>query len=106
MPRRARQRAGERLREDLLGAYDLDVKELALLDAAALTANAIEDLQVIIDKEGTMLDDKPHPALVEARMQRLTMGRLLAGLRLPADEERSHQPHRGPRGFYGPQGVA
>jgi hypothetical protein len=81
-------------------------KSSALLQQAALTADALEDLQQIIDREGTVLDGKPHPALVEARMQRLTMGRLLAGLWLPADEERSHQPHRGPRGFYGPQGVA
>ena len=106
MPRKTPQTAGERLRTDLLAAYTLDAQELALLDSASKTADLIADLQAVVDAEGVMVDGKPHPAVVELRMQRLALGRLLAGLRLPADEDRAHQPRRGPRGFYGPRGVA
>lgn len=106
MPRKSPQTPGERLRNDVLTDYDLDAQELALLDSAARTADVIADLQAIADAEGVMVDGKTHPAVVELRLQRLTLGRLLAGLRLPADEDRSHQPRRGPRGFYGPRGVA
>ncbi len=77
-----------------------------LLDSAARTADLIADLQAVIDRDGPMLDGKPHPAAVEARMQRLTLGRLLAGLRIPVEDDRSHLPHRGPRGFYGPRAAS
>jgi hypothetical protein len=52
-----------------------------------------------------MVDGKPNPAAVDARLQRLTLGRLLAGLRIPVESDRSHEPRRGPRGFYGPRAV-
>ncbi len=40
------------------------------------------------------LDGQPHPVLVELRRQRLTLGQPIAALRIPVDEERSHQPTR------------
>ena len=49
------------------------------------------------------LDGQPHPVLVELRRQRLTLGQLIAALRIPVDEERSHQPTRTVLGFYGPR---
>jgi hypothetical protein len=52
-----------------------------------------------------------HPAVVEARQQRLALARLLAALRLPAGAEddlaagRRPQRRVGVRGFYGPRSV-
>lgn len=107
MPRKTPQRPGETMRRDLLDRYDLEPHELVLLEAACRTADLVADLQAVIDIDGPMVDGKPHPAAVEARMQRLTLGRLLAGLRIPsAEDDRSHLPHRGPRGFYGPRAVS
>ncbi len=109
MPRKTPPRPGEELRRDLLDRFDLDPHELVLLESAARTADLIADLQAVVDSEGPMVDGKPNPAAVEARMQRLTLGRLLAGLRIPVDGDRSHQPrqqHRGPRGWYGPRAVS
>ena len=53
-----------------------------------------------------MVDGKAYPAAVELRLQRPTLGRLLAGLRIPVQEERSHEPRRGPRGFYTPRAAS
>ncbi len=106
MPRKTPQRPGEALRSDLLDRYDLEPHELVLLDSVCRTADLVADLQAVLDREGPMVDGKPHPAAVEARMQRLTLGRLLAGLRIPVEDDRSHLPHRGPRGFYGPRAAS
>ncbi len=106
MPRKTPPQPGETMRRDLLARYDLEAHELVLLDSACRTADLIADLQAVIDIDGPMVDGKPHPAAVEARMQRLTLGRLLAGLRIPVDDDRAHLPHRGPRGFYGPKAVS
>jgi hypothetical protein len=83
-----------------------DPHELVLLDSAARTADLIADLEVVVDRDGVMVDGRPHPAVVELRMQRLTLGRLLAGLHIPVDDDRARQPHRAARGFYGPRGLA
>jgi len=53
-----------------------------------------------------MVDGRPNPAAVEVRQQWFVLGRLLAGLRFPVEHDRSHLPHRGPRGFYGPTAVS
>lgn len=106
MPRKSPQSPGEALRSALLDRYDLDPHELVLLDSAASTADLIGDLQAVIESDGPMVDGKPNPAAVEARLQRLTLGRLLAGLRIPVEADRSHEPNRGPRGFYGPRAVS
>jgi hypothetical protein len=39
-------------------------------------------------------------------LQRLTLGRLLEGLRIPVELDRTHEPHRGQSGFYGPRAVS
>jgi hypothetical protein len=85
----------------------LEPHEEILLREAARTADSCCDLQLLVDREGPMIDGRPNPALVELRMQRITFGRLLAGLRIPTEDvDRTHEPHRGPRGFYGPKAVS
>lgn len=108
MPRKKPpERPGEALRAALHDRYDLEPHETALLDSAAHTADLIADLQAVLDREGPMVAGKPHPAAVELRQQRLTLGRLLAALRIPVDDtDRSSLPARGPRGFYGPRAVS
>ncbi len=106
MPRKTPPRPGEAMRRDLLARYDLEPHEHVLLESAARTADLIADLQAVVDRDGPMLDGKPHSAVIELRQQRLTLGRLLAGLRIPVEDDRSHQPHRGPRGWYGPRAVS
>ena len=85
----------------MLDRFDVDPHEAVLLDSAAATADIIDTLQTLVNREGTVTGEgRPHPALVELRLQRLALGRLLAGLKIPVGDERPLQ-HRGPRGFYG-----
>jgi hypothetical protein len=103
--------SGRRLWKSVLTDYELEQHEEALLVQACRTADTLEDLQCVIDAEGVLLDTKPHPALVEARQQRLVLARLIVALRVPLGEEAS--PHvgsprlqyRGIRGVY-PGGAA
>jgi len=88
----------------VLDRYELEPHELVLLESAARTADLIADLQAVVDRDGPMVDGKPNPAAIEARMQRLTLGRLLAGLRIiPVDADRGQR--RPVRGFYGPRAA-
>ena len=104
MPRRTRQRPGQALRSAVLDRFDLEPHELVLLESACRTADLIADLQAVVDRDGPMLDGRPNPAAVEARLQRLTLGRLLAGLRIPVDVDRGQR--RPVRGFYGPRAAS
>ncbi len=106
MPRKPAQTAGEALRSAVLDEYELEPHELLLLDSAAHTADSCADLQAIVDRDGPVTPEgKPLPALVELRLQRLTLGRLLASLRIPVEDK--HLPARPTRGFYGkPRSVS
>jgi hypothetical protein len=99
MPRKPAQSPGERLREVVLADYELAPHELLLLDSAAHTADLVADLQAVVDRDRPLsTDGRVLPALVELRMQRLTLGRLLATLRVPVEDK--HLPARPLRGFY------
>ena len=92
---------GEQLRQAVSSRFDLDPHEVVLLDSAAATADHIAALQQVVDRDGEVSGEgRPHPALIELRLQRLTLGRLLARLRIPTEVDRPLQ-RRGPRGFYG-----
>ncbi len=105
MPRKGPERPGEALRRALLDRYNLEPAELLLLDSAARTADVIAALQAVVDRDGAMVDGKPHPALVEVRQQRLTLGRLLAALRIPVESAGSDRTQTRPlRGVYGVAG--
>ncbi len=77
-----------------------------MLASAASTAVIFDALQAVENRDGATLDGQPHPVLVELRRQRLTLGRLIAALRRPVDEERSHEPTHTVLGFYGPRSVS
>jgi P27 family predicted phage terminase small subunit len=79
--------AGRRLWKAVTGEFDLDDHEAALLLQACRTVDNLDQLQAILDENGLIADSsqgiRVHPALVEARQQRLALAKLLAALGLP-----------------------
>jgi hypothetical protein len=98
---------GEELRSSVLSTFSLEAHELIILDQACATADTIADLEHERDRAVlSPTGQKPHPLLVEIRMQRLTLGRLVSSLRLPGDENHERTARRGARGFYSVNGGA
>jgi hypothetical protein len=94
----------------------LDEHELGLLREACRTADSLDALQAVVNRDG-VLDVTPqgrraHPALVELRQQRICYARLVAQLGLPSGDEDSEaakqtrrQQRRYTSGVYGITGV-
>jgi len=101
--------AGRRLWSSVTDAYDLDEHERALLVEACRTADALTVLDAVVRAEGPLLDGpqgvRAHPALAEARQQRIVLARLLAALRLPAGGEGDAQAGARPPRRAGAKGV-
>lgn len=104
--------AGRRLWASVVTDYELDEHELALLTQATRTVDLLERLHEVVVASPVLIDDdRPHPALVEARQQRIVLARLLAALRVPVgdeggdDVERRPQRRVGVRGVYGLRSV-
>jgi hypothetical protein len=80
--------AGEALektiRADLPEHLELDPREQALLTAATQQADDIAALEADIAERGHVIDGLVNPAVREARQGRMALGRLLAGIDLPA----------------------
>ena len=106
--------AGAKLWREVLDAYELEQHELLLLREAVRTIDTLDLLEKRVADDGPLLGssqgERAHPALVEARQQRIALARLLAALQLPAGEEeagdRWPQRRMGVRGVYGVGGVA
>lgn len=104
--------AGAKLWKAVLDEYELEEHELLLLREAVRTVDTLDALEARVAADGPLLGssqgDRAHPALVEARQQRIALARLLAALRLPAGEEvagdRRPQRRQGVRGVYGIRG--
>ena len=88
--------------------YDLAEHELAILVQAVHVADVCAELQALVDEQGLMLDGRPHAALVELRLQRILLARLVVALRVPMGDEDAadRTQHRGVRGVYGVRGAA
>ena len=98
--------SGRALWGDVLGRYELEEHELALLREAVRTVDQLDLLAEVVLAEGPMLDGKAHPALVESRQLRLVMARLVAALRLPSgDEDDQELQRRRPQRRGGVRGV-
>ncbi len=91
-PPRGTKASGRRLWADVLTRFELDEHELAMLREACRTVDQLDVLAGILATEGLILQDKPHPALVESRQLRIVLTRLVASLRLP--DEASVRPQR------------
>src|SRR4051794_1437037 len=96
-PPRGTGTAGRLLWKSITQAFDLEAHEQALLGQLVRVADRIEALDAIVDAEGVLSEGKAHVALVEARLQRLALARLLTALRLPDVNEQRPQ-RRGMRG--------
>jgi hypothetical protein len=95
--------------------YVLDGHETVILRELCRTSDALDGLQTVLDAEGLVSESsqgvRVHPALVEARQQRLVFARLLVALGLPSGEAGATTlPARpvpgGVRGVYGVPGGA
>ena len=108
-PPRGTGKAGAALWRAVLAEYELEQHELLLLREAVRTVDVLDDLTERVAQDGAVLassqGDRAHPALVEARQQRITLARLLAALRLPAGQESEHGGERRPQRRVGVRGV-
>lgn len=105
--------AGARLWREVVGAFELDEHELALLVEIIRTMAVLDRLDAVVRAEGPLADSpqgvRAHPAAVESRQQRIALARLQAALRLPsgegADAKGRPQRRSGARGVYGIRGA-
>jgi hypothetical protein len=103
--------AGSRLWRQVSADYELDEHEEAILLEACRTRDVLTQLDARARLDGPLLDSpqglKAHPAVVEARQQRIVLARLLTSLRLPSGDEAGRPARRPPfRGPYSVKGVA
>ncbi len=106
---------GRRLWSSVIGDFELDEHERALLLEACRTVDQLDLLDAAVLRDGPVVaspqGERAHPALVEARAQRITLARLVAVLRLPAGTEDDQAEGRrtprrvGARGVYGIRGA-
>ncbi|MET3718327.1 terminase [Arthrobacter sp. UYEF21] len=82
---------GRKLWKSVTDDYELGEHELSILLEAARTVDALDELQRIVRDEGVTNVSpqgvRAHPALVEARQQRVTLAKLVASLRIPLEDE-------------------
>ncbi len=73
----------------MVGEFDLEEHELALLREAVRTVDQLDLLAKAVDQVviNTPSGPRTHPALVEARQQRIALARILAALRIPMGEQ-------------------
>lgn len=82
--------AGKKLWAAVVDDFELGEHELVVLLEACRTVDSLAALETIITADG-VTDRSPqgvraHPALVEARQQRLVLAKLVASLRIPTDD--------------------
>ncbi|MGO1385747.1 MAG: hypothetical protein ACTHU1_13305 [Arachnia sp.] len=80
---------GKKLWTTIVDDYELGEHELVILVEACRTVDSLAALEAIVTADG-VTDKSPqgvraHPALVEARQQRLVLAKLIASLRIPTD---------------------
>jgi hypothetical protein len=92
MPRKTPETAGERLKREVLAAYELSPAERLLLDRAAVLADVCArlDEQVAaspLTVPGSMGQEVANPLLLQQRKHHERLQRLLEAVRLPAKDE-------------------
>lgn len=96
--------AGKKLWEVATAEFEWAEHELALLEEACRVRDRIVELDSAVKTDGLMITSSQgarlHPAVGEARQQRLTLARLLASLRIPGLDD-DLPAARGVRGVYG-----
>lgn len=84
--------AGVKLWTDVAGVYELRPDELVILEQAYRTLTWVERMEAELATSpltvaGSMGQTREHPLLSEARQQRALLGRQLAQLGLPDEQE-------------------
>lgn len=96
--------AGRKLWDVSTTECDFAVHELAMLEEACRVRDRIVELDAAVTSDGLMLPSSQgsriHPAVGEARQQRLALARLLATLQIPGLDD-DLPAARGVRGVYG-----
>jgi hypothetical protein len=91
--------AGRELWRAVAQSFELEDHELQILKQAAVVADRIAALDACVVEDGVIVEGgRANPALIESRLQRLALGRLIALLRLPDIEDRRPQHRAGFRG--------
>lgn len=97
--------AGRRLWDAGTGEFEWADHERAILEEACRVRDRIVDLDAAVSKDGLMITSSQgariHPAVAEARQQRLALARLLVSLGIPPLAEDNLPASRGVRGVYG-----
>lgn len=96
--------AGQKLWKATVEDTEWEQHELAVLEEACRTRDRIVQLDAAVSGDGVMLmssqGNRVHPAIAEARQQRLTLARLLVSLAIPPLEEDVLPKASAPRGVY------
>ena len=99
---------GRKLWRSVTADFELGEHELSILLEASRTVDALDELEKIVREEGVTNVSpqgvRAHPALVEARQQRVTLAKLVASLRIPLEEEEA--PNRTPQQRVGVRAVS
>lgn len=82
---------GKRLWRAVTSEFVLAEHEVVVLVEACRTVDSLAELERIVAAEGVTNASpqgvRAHPALVEARQQRVTLAKLIASLRIPLDDD-------------------
>src|SRR4051794_27718660 len=78
---------------DVPGDWQLDARDLAVLEAACRQADDVAELEAAVSRDGVMLEGaagqrRLNGAVTELRQGRLALGRLLGQVDLPDEERR------------------
>lgn len=91
--------AGKKLWRATTDEFELADHELSVLLEACRTVDNLQQLDEIVSREGVTNTSpqgvRAHPALVEARQQRVTLAKLWASLKFPADDVPASPSARG-----------
>lgn len=83
--------SGRRIWRAVLGEFELDEHERALVTALVRQVDRLDALEALISEEGLMVSGhgtvKMHPAVIEARQSAIAVARISAALRLPSGEQ-------------------
>ncbi|RJT81959.1 hypothetical protein D6T63_04215 [Arthrobacter cheniae] len=94
---------GRKLWDSCTDEFEWAEHELAVLEEACRIRDRVAGLDAAVKKDGLMLTSsqgsRVHPAVAEARQQRLALARLLVTLQIPGLDD-DLPPSNGVRGVY------
>jgi hypothetical protein len=87
--------SGRRVWRAVVGEFELEEHERALVTALVRQVDRLDELEKLIAAEGLTVTGhgtvKMHPAVIEARQSAIAVARISAALRLPAGEQEEGQ---------------